>query len=170
MLMTSGKRYNPRPSFLGDANTELFARCGARTEGDGFVADVQPFRGLRYSLKADEVASVVAPPYDVLDKEARQKLLAGDGRNIVAVDLAEDGYAEAAQRWQDWQRQGIVAPEQQPALYAYKQTFVALDGQTTERIGVMGAVKLAPYEERVVFPHERTLTGPKADRLELMRA
>lgn len=134
------------------------------------MADVQSFRGLRYALGGEALASVVAPPYDVIGQEDRQALLALDDRNIVTVDIAADGYDAAAARWRSWREDGVIVQEPRPALYAYKQTFKGPDGSIAERLGVMGAVRLAAYEKGVVLPHERTLTGPKADRLELMRA
>lgn len=134
------------------------------------MAEVKPFRGVRYTEKAGALAAVVAPPYDVIGEDARQGLLELSPYNIVRVDIAADGYETAAGRWRKWRDDGIVALEEKPALYAYKQTYKGPDGRTTARIGVMGAVKLAAYDEGIVFPHERTLSGPKADRLQLMRA
>lgn len=134
------------------------------------MADVQPLRGMRYGLTGEQLTAVVAPPYDVIGDAQRQQLAALHEHNIVTVDIAADGYDAAANRWRAWQRDGVVVQEEQPALYAYKQTFIGPDGGSVERLGVMGAVKLAAYEKRVVLPHERTLTGPKSDRLQLMRA
>lgn len=144
--------------------------AGADGEGDGLVAEVQPFRGWRYPLSGAALAAVAAPPYDVIEHSTRQKLLDKDVRNIVAVDLPADGYDEAAALWRKWRREGVVVQEGAPALYGYKQIFADLGGRETARFGVMGAVRLAAYEEGVVFPHERTLSGPKEDRLQLMRA
>lgn len=133
------------------------------------MAEVRPFRGVRYAEKAGALDGVVAPPYDVIAEEDRRQLVGLSPYNIVRVDIAADGYEDAAARWSDWRKEEIVAGEERPALYAYKQTYKGPDGETAERVGVMGAVRLADYSERIVFPHERTLTGPKADRLQLMR-
>lgn len=134
------------------------------------MAELRPFRGMRYADKAGELATIVAPPYDVIEEDGRQKLVGHSPHNIVRVDIAADGYDEAAARWDAWRREGVIVQEEQPTFYAYKQTFKDQDGSVVERLGVMGAVRLAAYDKRVVFPHERTLTGPKADRLQLMRA
>lgn len=134
------------------------------------MAQVRPFRGMRYADRAGAMATLVAPPYDVIEEEARQQLLEHSPHNIVRVDIAAGGYDDAAARWSCWRRDGIIVQEERPAFYAYKQTYKGPDGHIAERLGVIGAVKLAAYDKRIVFPHERTLTGPKADRLQLMRA
>src|SRR4029077_17742462 len=69
----------------------------------------------------------------------------------------------------EWLRQGILARDAEPALYRYHQTFSA-DGRTATRKGFICRSRLAKFEERIVLPHERTLAGPKADRLKLKRA
>lgn len=134
------------------------------------MAEVRPFRGMRYADGAGEMGTIVAPPYDVIEEEARQQLVKHSPHNIVRVDIAADGYDDAAARWNAWRRDGVIVQEERPAFYAYKQTYKGPDGHVAERLGVMGAVRLAAYDKRIVFPHERTLTGPKADRLQLMRA
>jgi len=134
------------------------------------VLDVQPFRGVRYTAAAGPWPSVVAPPYDVIDDVLRQKLAAANPYNIVQVDIAADGYDEAARRWNAWLRSGIVARESRPAFYAYQQVYNTSGSQRRLRWGLAAAVKLAAYEEGVVLPHERTLARAKQDRLQLMRA
>lgn len=134
------------------------------------MLDVQPFRGVRYTSAAGSWPTLVAPPYDVIDDEHRRKLAAANPYNIVHVDLAADGYDEAARRWSGWLRDGIVAREARPAFYAYQQVYNTSGGERRVRWGLTAAVRLADYGEGVVFPHERTLPRAKQDRLELMRA
>lgn len=134
------------------------------------MLDVQPFRGIRYTDAAGAPSSIIAPPYDVIDENDRQRMLRENPHNIVRVDLAADGYDEAAARWSTWLRDGIVAREERPAFYAYRQTYDAPSGRRVERWGLTALVKLAAYDEGIVFPHERTLPHAKQDRLELMRA
>lgn len=134
------------------------------------MLDVQPFRGIRYTDAAGAPSSLIAPPYDVIDEHDRNGLLQENPHNIVRVDLAADGYDEAAARWSAWLRDGIVAREPRPAFYAYRQVYDAPSGERRERWGLTAAVKLAAYDEGIVFPHERTLPHAKQDRLDLMRA
>jgi uncharacterized protein (DUF1015 family) len=79
-------------------------------------------------------------------------------------------YAEAARLWQEWRREGIVERTSEPALFAYHQRFRVPGGsQTLTRKGAVVLTRLESYDRRVVFPHERTLSGPREDRLELLR-
>lgn len=134
------------------------------------MLDVQPFRGIRYTPAAGSWQSVIAPPYDVIDEQRRQELAAASPYNIVRVDIAVDGYDAAAKKWSAWLRDGIVARETRPAMYAYQQVYTTSDSKRYVRWGLTAAVKLAAYEDGVILPHERTLPHAKQDRLELMRA
>lgn len=134
------------------------------------MLDVQPFRGLRFTPAAGPLPTVVAPPYDVIDAEERRRFVEANPYNIVRVDIAADGYDDAASRWSRWLHDGIVARDDRPAYYAYRQVYAAPSGETRARWGLTGAVRLADYGEGVVFPHERTLPHAKQDRLALMRA
>ena len=65
---------------------------------------------------------------------------------------------------------GYLAREAQPALYVYHQTFTLPDGSTLTRKAFVTGLELVEFDEGIVLPHERTLSGPKADRLNLLRA
>lgn len=65
---------------------------------------------------------------------------------------------------------GVLIREDRPAYYVMRQGFTAPSGETLERIGFFGELGLEDYDTRIVRPHERTLAGPKADRLKLLRA
>ena len=45
-----------------------------------------------------------------------------------------------------------------------------LTSRAEERRGFLALVRVVPFKDRVVLPHERTLSGPKEDRLKLFRA
>ena len=79
-------------------------------------------------------------------------------------------YRRAAERFEAWQREGVLVRDARPAIYRYHQTFSSaeLAGRTLTRSGFIAAVRLHPLDEGVILPHERTLRGPKVDRLELM--
>jgi uncharacterized protein (DUF1015 family) len=137
------------------------------------VAEIAPFRGILYTPKAGAPEKLLAPPYDVISPEERARLAALDAHNCVRLILPEgDGdekYANAARELNQWMLDGVLARDAAPALYRYHQSFTA-DGRTATRKGFICRIRLARFEERIVLPHERTLAGPKADRLKLKRA
>jgi uncharacterized protein (DUF1015 family) len=142
------------------------------------MADIAPLTPLRYDLNRLEggLARVVAPPYDVISPEERAALAARDPHNVVRLILPEgDGdakYAHAADLVKAWQADGTFVRDNQPAFYRYDQTFVPPGGTgpAVTRRGFLALVRVVPFSERVVLPHERTLSGPKEDRLKLFRA
>ncbi|HEX9996961.1 MAG TPA: DUF1015 domain-containing protein [Abditibacterium sp.] len=140
------------------------------------MAQFLPFRGLRYNSQT-ELSQTICPPYDVIKGAARDELLARDPHNIVAVELAArygetatpDQYAACATLLQKWVSEGILERDDS-AYYIYEQEFVVPNsGQTLKRRGIMGALTLEEFGKGVQ-PHEHTLSGPKADRLNLLRA
>lgn len=138
------------------------------------MAEIAPFRGILYDTsKAGPAEKVLAPPYDVISPSEREALAAQSPYNCVRLILPEgDGdekYARAARELGTWLEKGVLKRDDQPALYRYAQTFTA-EGQTATRRGFICRIRLARFDEGVVLPHERTLAGPKADRLKLKRA
>jgi uncharacterized protein (DUF1015 family) len=143
------------------------------------VAEVRGFRGLQYvPARVGELSRVVCPPYDVISAAEAASLRAGSPYNAIHVELPEpepgdatghSRYRRAAETLSAWRRDGVLARDDTPTLYAVEETF-AWQGQTHRRRGVLAAVRLANWDERVVLPHERTLAAPKADRLDLLRA
>jgi uncharacterized protein (DUF1015 family) len=138
------------------------------------MADIQPLRALHYDRSAvGSLSDVTSPPYDVIDAEQREQLLARSPFNVVAVDLpkgAPDPYAEAGELFEAWQMQGVVVRDPEPALWAHTQTYTGPDGRERTRKGFFCRVRIEGYGPGRVRPHERTHPGPKEDRLRLMRA
>lgn len=144
------------------------------------MADIAPLVPLRYDASRipGGLANVVAPPYDVISPEDRAVLAARDPHNVVRLILPEgDGdakYGHAGQLFSEWQRDGILARDSVPGFYRYDQSFVPPGGSSgtapLSRRGFLALVRLVPFSDRVVLPHERTLSGPKEDRLKLFRA
>ncbi len=144
------------------------------------MADVKPFRGIRYDVgRVGELSRVVAPPYDVISPEEQEALHRRHPRNIVRIDfgMARDGdgpgsdkYARAAGWYRGWLSDGTLVRDAVPSLYYYEQEFTIAEKKTFVRKGFLGALRLSPFGEGVVFPHERTLSKPKEDRLALMQA
>jgi len=138
------------------------------------VPSVQPFRALRYA--ASDVAPLICPPYDVIPADEQAALLGQSEHNAVRVELPVDApgepgsrYRQAARQRQAWLQEGIVRHDERPAFYLTETTFTHA-GQTFTRRDVIAAVGVEPWSSGDVLPHEHTMAGPKADRLELMRA
>ena len=141
------------------------------------MTDVRPFRALRYDPERVDLDRVIAPPYDVVNAEERAFYWERDPHGAIRLELTRDPGAEAAADYRDvaetlaaWRREGVLRLDDAPALYALRQLFPGPDGAPRVREGFFAALRLEPYERRVVRPHERTLAGPKADRLKLLRA
>lgn len=145
------------------------------------MAKLRAFRGIRYDEKrfGDDVKALVAPPYDVIDTREQDALHAQSPYNIVRLDLArgsdadhpeDNRYTRARRHLMDWLATGVLRVEDAPSFYVHHQTFEDGKGSEVTRRGFISLVGLAEYDEGIVLPHERTLRGPKVDRLELMKA
>ena len=144
------------------------------------MARLHPLRAVRFDLEHVKLAGVLAPPYDVIDPELQETLYGRDLRNIVRIDYGkelpgdvpgrEDRYTRAAAHLESWLRLGILERDPRPAVYVYEHEFPTDDGRRLQRRGIFARVAARPWERSEVLPHERTLRGPKEDRLALMRA
>jgi len=133
------------------------------------MAQVRPFRALRYSAEAGSLERLVAPPYDVISPEERERYLELDPHNVVHLTLP-DSEDRAARDLREWQEEGVLEREAEPAIWALSQAYTGPDGVERMRNGLVVTVRLEPYENRVILPHERTHAGPKEGRLRLLRA
>jgi uncharacterized protein (DUF1015 family) len=131
---------------------------------------VKPFRALRYEVRrAGSLASLVAPPYDVISPGEREGFAARSPYNVVHLTLSDDE-TKAAQALEEWRRDGIVGRDQEPALWWLAQNYLGPDGVARRRDGLACALRAEPYETGTIRPHERTHAGPKEGRLRLLRA
>ncbi|HEX9476852.1 MAG TPA: DUF1015 domain-containing protein, partial [Candidatus Dormibacteraeota bacterium] len=129
------------------------------------IADVRALPGIRYRLaNAGDPSRLVAPPYDVIPAPDLARYEALSPYNVVHVTRPGTDYALAGRTFEEWERSGIVQADE-PSMYVHEVEF---DGR--RRRDLIAALRLQPYEDRVVLPHERTHRGPKDDRLALMRA
>jgi uncharacterized protein (DUF1015 family) len=133
------------------------------------VAQVKPFRALRYGPAAGPLDRLVAPPYDVIGPREREELRSRSPHNIVHLTLPESE-EDAVRELAAWRRDGILVRDGEPAAWALSQSYVGPDGIARTRNGLVVALRLEPYERRVVLPHERTHAGPREGRLRLLRA
>ena len=142
------------------------------------MADIQAFRGIRYDLgHVGNLSDVIAPPYDVISPELQDELYKRHPANVVRLilnrqepgddDEANNRYTRAAKFLKNWQSEGVMFTEANPAIYVYHQEY-EYAGTTYTRRGFMARMRLSRFGEGQVFPHEETLPGPKIDRLMLM--
>src|SRR5258708_845878 len=143
------------------------------------MAQVHPFRAFRYSPARASFDRVLTQPYDKISPAIPWEYYAVDAHNLILIekgrvfpnDSAQNNvYTRAAAALQDWIRNQIVVQDSADSFYAYTQEYTVPGGdERRTRRGFIGAGKLEDYSASVVFRHEQTLSGPKADRLELLR-
>jgi uncharacterized protein (DUF1015 family) len=130
------------------------------------VADVTPFRAIRYASPSE---AVVAPPYDVLDEAAREVLRDRDPHNVVHLTL-DSSEEDAGRLFRAWLDDGVLVREDDPAVWVVEQEYTGPDGVSRKRTGLVASLAAEPYSTGAVLPHERTHAGPKESRLRLLRA
>lgn len=143
------------------------------------MADIRPFCAIRYARRPGlNLSNLIAPPYDVLDERGKAALVAKHPHNIVSVDLPhlpaktvgpDEAYEHADITLKSWLDAGAMIQDTRPALYPYAQTYEHL-GRKFNRKGFFALVKLSPFGEGKVVPHEKTYASAIEDRLKLMRA
>jgi uncharacterized protein (DUF1015 family) len=143
------------------------------------MADILPFRALRYNLQRVAAAQVVTQPYDKITPDMQERYYAASPYNLVRIILgrrepedntAHNVYTRAASYSREWIAQGILRHDTSPSVYAYSQAFTAPSGISFERRAFIALGRVEDYSANIVFRHEQTLAKPKADRLELLRA
>jgi uncharacterized protein (DUF1015 family) len=147
------------------------------------MPSVHPFKAAQFRGGSGDVSDLVAPPYDVLDAPGRQRLLARNPRNIVAIDLPHTpakelgppaAYQAAADAYRAWLADGTLTRSPIPAMFAYRQSFTDSRGRSgVQRSGMACCTDALPFGPRAgggILPHEETFSGPKEDRMALMRA
>jgi uncharacterized protein (DUF1015 family) len=143
------------------------------------MADVQPLRGIRY---ADEIvgdlSQIITPPFDVISPEAQERYYRRNPYNVIRLELGKEypeddsldnRYTRAASTYAEWRLHGVLRQESAPCYYMYSQEFT-YGGKNYTRTSLLARVRLEPWSERVVLPHEHTLAKLKDDRLHLLRA
>jgi uncharacterized protein (DUF1015 family) len=147
------------------------------------MASIFPFRALRYDTSRVSLGDVLTQPYDKITPAMQERYYQASPFNLVRIELGrvldtdsdgENVYTRAAASLEQFRRESVLAQDPRPAMYAYSQTFVvpagADAGQKRERRGFIALSQLEDYDRGVVFRHEQTLSGPKTDRLNLLRA
>ena len=144
------------------------------------MANIAPFEGIRYNAhKVGDLSKVVSQPYDRVRYGLQERYYDQHPYNIVRIikgrehpnDAPDDNvYTRAGEYFHTWLDAGYLLRDPNPAFYVYHQTFTLPDGTELTRRAFIAALELVEFEEGIVLPHERTLSGPKVDRLNLLRA
>lgn len=145
------------------------------------MATIYPFRALRYNPKRVALAEVVTQPYDKITPAMQDRYYALSPYNLVRIilgrrepeDNGQNVYTRAACFLRDWRESQILVNDEQPSIYAYSQQFSVPGGkpnETFERRGFIALGRVEDYENGIVHRHEQTLSGPKTDRLNLLRS
>jgi uncharacterized protein (DUF1015 family) len=135
------------------------------------VPRFEPFAAIRYAT--DDLASLIAPPYDVVSDADVDVLESRSAHNIVRIDVprgGEDRYDLAAKTMQAWLDDGILATDSRPSFTIYRMRFTDSTGAERDIAGVLGGLEVVDAEAGGVLPHERTTAAASTDRLELTRA
>lgn len=138
------------------------------------MAEIKPFYGLRFTEKAGAIEALTCPPYDIISEAQRLAYLQENPCNVIRLELpkGENPYEEAGKTLKDWEEQGILRQDTQPAIYVYEEEFrsAVTEGEVKKVKGLICRVKAEPFAKGVVLPHEETLSKAKEDRLNLMKA
>ena len=134
------------------------------------MAKINPFKAVRYN-KNNNLADCLTQPYDKISPKLKKDYQSRSPNNLVNVlkpDDCENKYAKSGEIFRNWLSNGTLVQDNDSGFYPYRQTF-DVDGEQHIRSGFIGLCKVEDYSKRIVFPHEKTLTGPKIDRLSLLR-
>ena len=134
------------------------------------MADVQPLEAIRYAPKVD-LSRVICPPFDTISPKEQRRLYRLSPHNAVRLELPKGGdpYKAAAKTLRQWLKKGTLVREETPALYLYQQEF-RHGGESYRRRVLFARLRVEPWENGKVLPHERTFSAPKEDRLNLLRS
>ncbi len=136
------------------------------------MATIKPIRALRYTTQAGALSSCVCPPYDIVSDAEYASLCDANEHNLIRLELprgGEERYANAGALLSEWIASGILARDEKAGIYLYRESF-EVAGNTYAFDGLVCLVGLVPFSERVVLPHEETLSKAKDDRFRLMCA
>ncbi|HEX3376459.1 MAG TPA: DUF1015 domain-containing protein [Candidatus Acidoferrales bacterium] len=143
------------------------------------MADIFPFRAYRYNAAVVDPAKVLTQPYDKITPAMAEKYAAASPYNLIPIEKgktltsdtqANNVYTRAENKLEEWIRENVIVPDAAPSLYAYSQEYtVPGTMERRTRKGFIAVGRIEDYSAGVVFRHEQTLSGPKADRMELLR-
>ncbi len=143
------------------------------------MAGIKPFRGILYNQgRIENLGDVVTPPYDVISEQQRQGYFDRHPKNIVRLILSQGNshdtdtnnrYTRAAKYFRDWQDEGILIRDRDPAIYLTALDYSS-EGLDRMRLGFVALVRLEDFRQGGIIPHEKTFSAIKQDRLRLVKA
>ncbi len=133
------------------------------------MAVIKPIKALGFTEKAGKIETCVCPPYDIISADERAALIGRNEYNLVRLELpeGEDKYKEAGCILNDWLNKGILKRDEAEGIFVYREEF-NVENVDYCLTGIVCKVKLCEFSEKVVLPHEETLTKAKTDRFNLM--
>jgi len=174
-LVRRGSHLRPPTSSSLEDEKHVLSLLLSTAAGDPWkpyaVPRFEPFAAIRYAT--DDLASVVAPPYDVLSDADVDVLEAKSPHNVVRIDVPRGGgdrYELAAKTMRAWLNDGILAIDPEPGFTIYRMRFTDSTGVRRDIAGVLGGLEVVDQEAGGVLPHERTTAAASTDRLDLTRA
>src|SRR5580700_7134681 len=143
------------------------------------MAEIFPFRAYRYNAELVEPANVLTQPYDKITPAMEEKYAAASPYNLIPIEKgkslpgdtpADNVYTRATKALDNWIRERAIVQDAAPSMYAYFQEYT-VPGTSERRVrkGFIAVGRVEDYSTGVIFRHEQTLSGPKADRMELLR-
>lgn len=143
------------------------------------MVNIQPFRATYYNpARLSNLAEVLTPPYDIISAQQQDALYASHPHSFIRIDFGknlptdhagDNVYTRAAATLQNWLETGIFTHSPQPGLYLHTLNYQH-GSRHLSRTDLFVLCEVTPFEDQRVLPHEKTLEGPKADRLQLMEA
>ncbi len=143
------------------------------------MAEIQPFRAFRYDVNKVALDKVLTQPYDKISPAMQDKYYAASPDNLIAIEkgrsfpddtAANNVYTRAGAKVQEWIKRGVLVQDAAPSIYIYSQEYLVPGTHTKKtRLGFIALGRVEDYDAKVVFRHEKTLSGPKADRIELLK-
>ncbi len=131
---------------------------------------LKPFRAVRFdTARAGPLETLVAPPHDVITPDLLERLLAASPHNVIRLTRPADP-DEAGELFRAWQDEGVLVRDADPAVWLLEETFEGPDGERRTRRSLVARLRVSPYGQGDVFPHERTFLRQKLVRLDLLRA
>ena len=140
------------------------------------MAEICPFKAIRYNKPTGGMASVICPPYDVIGLQQEEALLNRNPHNYIRIEYSKtlfgdndtnNRYSRALGYLEDWLKAGVLRQDHKPAYYLHEQSF-CYGSITAKRRGLFARVRLEEWDKMIIRPHERTLAGPKRDRIKLI--
>jgi uncharacterized protein (DUF1015 family) len=165
------------------ARASGLVQCLARTRkifhSEDLMAEIQPFRAFRYDTEKVALEKVLTQPYDKINAKMQEKYYAASPFNLIPIEkgrtLPEDTaannvYTRAGAKVEEWIKEKVLVQDAAPSIYIYSQEYLVPGTQTKKtRMGFIALGRVEDYDAKVVFRHEKTLSGPKADRIELLK-